>query len=173
LSGVYRPDEGSIRLAGAEVSPSDPRAAQHLGIAIIHQELNQVPELTVAENFFLGRERRNAFGVPAAARVSGEIRIDDRPVRLRSPVDAIARGIGFVTEDRKGGRVGLAHSGKRRKAAEEDRARHGRDHAGQRESGVREIRVRIQMILPRAVLRRAGATASIQATRILRAPTPC
>jgi len=63
LSGVYRHDEGSIRLAGVEVAPNDPRAAQHLGIAIIHQELNQVPELTVAENFFLGRERRNAFRV--------------------------------------------------------------------------------------------------------------
>jgi ribose transport system ATP-binding protein len=63
LSGVYRHDEGTIKLAGAEVAPTDPRVAQHLGIAIIHQELNQVPELTVAENFFLGRERRKAFGV--------------------------------------------------------------------------------------------------------------
>jgi ABC-type sugar transport system ATPase subunit len=63
LSGVHRHDEGSIRLDGVAVAPSDPRAAQQLGIAIIHQELNQVPELTVAENFFLGRERRKRFGV--------------------------------------------------------------------------------------------------------------
>ncbi len=63
LSGVHRPDEGTIRLGGTPIQPSDPRAAQHLGIAIIHQELNQVPELTVAENFFLGRERRTRLRI--------------------------------------------------------------------------------------------------------------
>jgi ABC-type sugar transport system ATPase subunit len=63
LSGVYRADAGAIVLDGRTVSPSDPRAAQALGIAIIHQELNQVPELSVAENFFLGRELRRAPGV--------------------------------------------------------------------------------------------------------------
>ena len=72
LSGVYRHDNGSIELAGRTVSPSDPRAAQALGIAIIHQELNQVPELSVAENFFLGRELKNRFGIIDSARMREE-----------------------------------------------------------------------------------------------------
>lgn len=69
LSGVYRHDEGTITLAGEAISPTDPRAAQALGIAIIHQELNQVPELTVAENFFLGRELKKGFGIVDDARM--------------------------------------------------------------------------------------------------------
>ena len=40
-----------------------PRDAQRHGIAIIHQELNLIPELTVAENIFLGRELHNAAGL--------------------------------------------------------------------------------------------------------------
>ena len=62
LTGLYACDEGAIELDGARVQPSDPRDAQRLGISIIHQELNQVPELSVYENFFLGRERRSAMG---------------------------------------------------------------------------------------------------------------
>jgi ribose transport system ATP-binding protein len=63
LAGVYRLDEGEIQLGGVSVQVEDPRAAQRHGIAIIHQELNQVPELKAFENFFLGRERRRAFRV--------------------------------------------------------------------------------------------------------------
>jgi ribose transport system ATP-binding protein len=61
LAGVHRLDEGEIRLGGTLVHVDDPRAAQRQGIAIIHQELNQVPELKVFENFFLGRERRRVL----------------------------------------------------------------------------------------------------------------
>jgi len=56
LSGVYAKDAGEIVLAGQSVEFSGPREAQKLGIGIIHQELNLVPELTVMENIFLGRE---------------------------------------------------------------------------------------------------------------------
>ncbi len=56
LSGVYAKDAGEIILAGQSVEFSGPREAQQLGIGIIHQELNMVPELTVMENIFLGRE---------------------------------------------------------------------------------------------------------------------
>jgi ribose transport system ATP-binding protein len=63
LTGVYTNDGGQVTLDGKLTHSSDPRAAQRQGIAIIHQELNQVPELSVSENFFLGREKRNAFGM--------------------------------------------------------------------------------------------------------------
>lgn len=57
LSGVYQKDEGTVRVFGNEVEENmTPRKAQALGIAIIHQELNMCPHLTVAENMFLGRE---------------------------------------------------------------------------------------------------------------------
>jgi len=56
LSGVYQADEGEILLDGKVVNFADPRAAEGAGIAIIHQELNLVSALSVAENIFLGRE---------------------------------------------------------------------------------------------------------------------
>ena len=58
LCGVYQPDGGTIRVKGREVHIPNPRAAQELGISIIHQELNLMPHLTVAQNIFIGREAR-------------------------------------------------------------------------------------------------------------------
>ncbi|TME63464.1 MAG: sugar ABC transporter ATP-binding protein [Chloroflexi bacterium] len=58
LAGVYRRDAGRIRLNGAEVDIPTPRAAQQLGISIIHQELSLMPHLTAAQNIFIGREPR-------------------------------------------------------------------------------------------------------------------
>ena len=56
LSGIHSKDEGTIKLQGTEQVVSSPKAAQNLGIAIIHQELNMIPYLSVMENLFLGRE---------------------------------------------------------------------------------------------------------------------
>jgi ribose transport system ATP-binding protein len=58
LSGIYKRDAGSIKVKGVEVDIPSPRAAQDLGIAIIHQELNLMGHLTVAQNIFIGREPR-------------------------------------------------------------------------------------------------------------------
>ena len=58
LAGVYRRDAGRIRLGGADVDIPTPRAAQQLGISIIHQELSLMPHLTAAQNIFIGREPR-------------------------------------------------------------------------------------------------------------------
>ena len=56
LAGVYQKDSGSVRLFGSEVDIPNPRAAQALGIGIIHQELNLMNHLSVAQNIFIGRE---------------------------------------------------------------------------------------------------------------------
>jgi inositol transport system ATP-binding protein len=56
LSGAERPDAGRIEVAGAELVLASPHDAQVLGIATIYQELNLLPNLTVAENVFMGRE---------------------------------------------------------------------------------------------------------------------
>ena len=58
LAGVYHKDAGRIVYKGQEVEIANPRAAQHLGISIIHQELNLMGHLTVAQNIFIGREPR-------------------------------------------------------------------------------------------------------------------
>jgi ribose transport system ATP-binding protein len=58
LSGIYSPDAGRVIMEGEEVDVADPKAAQKLGISIIHQEMNLMPHLTVAQNMFIGREPR-------------------------------------------------------------------------------------------------------------------
>jgi ribose transport system ATP-binding protein len=63
LSGVYEPDTGEIYFGGKLVRITSPYAAQQLGISIIYQELNLLPDLSVAENVFLGREPRNFLGL--------------------------------------------------------------------------------------------------------------
>src|SRR5688500_3836874 len=63
FSGVLTSYEGEIILNGKPVWFSGTKEAENAGIAIIHQELNLVPYLSIAENIFLGREITNAFGM--------------------------------------------------------------------------------------------------------------
>ena len=56
LIGIYRPDKGAIRVKGEPVQFQDTMDALRAGISMIHQELNLVPHMTVAENIWLGRE---------------------------------------------------------------------------------------------------------------------
>ena len=58
MAGVHQPDEGSVRIEGEAVRVTDVRAAERLGIAFIHQELNLAGNLDVGANVFLGREPR-------------------------------------------------------------------------------------------------------------------
>jgi ABC-type sugar transport system ATPase subunit len=55
LAGIYQPDTGTVVLDGQAAHIENPRQAMALGIAMIHQELNLAPNLSVAENIFLGR----------------------------------------------------------------------------------------------------------------------
>ncbi|MDN6886695.1 sugar ABC transporter ATP-binding protein [Variovorax sp. CAN2819] len=63
LAGVYRKDSGEVLLDGRPVDIESPRAAQALGIGIIHQELNLMNHLSAAQNIFIGREPRGRFGL--------------------------------------------------------------------------------------------------------------
>ena len=58
LTGIYSKDEGIILYEGKEVEFTNPREAQKEGIIIVHQELNMLNHLTVAQNIFIGREPR-------------------------------------------------------------------------------------------------------------------
>ncbi|MCP5061566.1 MAG: sugar ABC transporter ATP-binding protein [Ignavibacteriae bacterium] len=62
LCGILTDYQGKILLNGNEVKFINPRKAENAGIAIIHQELNLVSDLNIAENIFLGREPVNSFG---------------------------------------------------------------------------------------------------------------
>ena len=62
LTGAYRPDAGEITLEGAVVAPRSTGEAQELGIGTVYQEVNLLPNLTVAQNLCFGREPRR-FGL--------------------------------------------------------------------------------------------------------------
>lgn len=59
LTGIYTKDKGTIVYEGKEVEFSSPRAASDAGIVIVHQELNMLGHLTVAQNIFIGQEKMN------------------------------------------------------------------------------------------------------------------
>lgn len=75
LSGIYTKDSGSIFLEGQEVHIDSPKAAQDLGISIIHQEMNLMPHLTIAQNIYIGREPRGGLFLRESAlnRQAGEL----------------------------------------------------------------------------------------------------
>ena len=90
LSGVHRPDAGSIIFKGREVHFQNAREASAAGIGIIYQELNLVPHLTVAQNIYIGREPRTLLGYiddrkmnVDAAELLGRLNLDIDPgIRL-------------------------------------------------------------------------------------------
>lgn len=63
LVGMYAPDSGRIIFKGEELRIRDTYSALSRGISMIHQELSPIPEMTVAENIFLGREPRSWYGL--------------------------------------------------------------------------------------------------------------
>ena len=85
LSGVYTRDSGTVEIFGKEYGDLTPKQAQSLGVAIIHQELNMCPHLSVTDNMFLGRERYKGLivdkrGMEAEAkRILDDLCIDISP----------------------------------------------------------------------------------------------
>jgi ABC-type sugar transport system ATPase subunit len=110
LAGAYQADAGRVLLDGREVRFGHPREAQAWGISIIYQEFNLLPDRTVAQNIFLGREPRRGLvvdqGAMAAAtaellaplRVEGAVRPDslvrDLSVAQQQMVE-IAKALSF------------------------------------------------------------------------------
>ncbi len=86
LSGVYGRDGGEIEIFGNPLGNLNPRIAEEHGVAIIHQELNMCPHLSVAENIFLMKEHTGPMGIlknqsmkQAAQKILGELQIDIDP----------------------------------------------------------------------------------------------
>jgi erythritol transport system ATP-binding protein len=96
LAGIEQPTAGSLRLDGADVRFADANAAAARGIAMIHQELRLFPDLTVAENLFVGRERLSRWGTVA------------RREQERMARDVLARlGHGFISPTARVGTLPL------------------------------------------------------------------
>ncbi len=98
LTGVYELDAGSIHLDGAEVQIKTPNDAEKQGISMIFQEFSLIPTLTVAQNIYIGREPRTAWGfiddkkcVQMAAQLLEELNVDIKPNDL---VADLASGTG-------------------------------------------------------------------------------
>ncbi len=69
LCGIHKRDGGTIELFGNEVSFNNISESQAAGISVIHQELNMMNHLTVAQNIFIGREPKNGFMIDDAKMV--------------------------------------------------------------------------------------------------------
>jgi ribose transport system ATP-binding protein len=89
LSGIYKKDTGDIVYLGNHVNVKSPLEAQKLGISIIHQELNLMPDLTVAQNIFIGREDRR----------KGRLFLDDR--KLNKAAKALLEELDLVLDPRQ------------------------------------------------------------------------
>src|SRR5918997_105203 len=95
LSGAYQPDEGEILLNGEPVSISSATDAQERGISTIYQEFNLVPQLTVAENIFLGRQPRR-FGIVDYRKMRDEARKLLERMKVRVDPDALISDLGVA-----------------------------------------------------------------------------
>ena len=104
LAGVHQPDSGTLKVNGADVTLPGPAAAKAAGIAVIYQEPTLFPDLTVAENMFVGRQPHRS-----ASWIKGGRRIDRRAMlreaaavfkRLSVPLDParIARGLSIADQ---------------------------------------------------------------------------
>lgn len=110
MAGVHSPDGGQVRVDGTAVRFTGPGDAERVGISTIHQEMALVPQLTVAENIYLGRPPRR-FGIVDRARLrrqAGELvertgldldidaRVDDLGIAQRQTVE-IAKALSLDT----------------------------------------------------------------------------
>jgi inositol transport system ATP-binding protein len=89
IAGIYMPDRGEIRLKGQPIRLQSPLDALKNGIAMIHQELNLMPFMTVAENIWIRREPLNRFGLVDHTRMNGKT--EDLFRRLNINVDPQAQ----------------------------------------------------------------------------------
>ena len=97
LSGAYQPDEGEILLNVEPVNVSSAMVAQELGISTIYQEFNLVPQLTVAENIFLGRQPRR-FGLVDRRKMVEEARRLLERMKVRVAPNALVSSLGVAQQ---------------------------------------------------------------------------
>ncbi|MDF2945603.1 MAG: Ribose transport system, ATP-binding protein RbsA [Bacillales bacterium] len=90
LTGVYKRDEGTILVDGVEKVYNHPIEAEKDGIVFIHQELNILPNLTVLENLFLGKEIKNSLGVINKKKMEEKAKTALKTLNVNFPLDMLA-----------------------------------------------------------------------------------
>jgi len=100
LAGIYPPDSGEIRLDGRPVRVRNPHHAHVLGVSTIYQEFNLAPDLSVAENVFLGREPMliRALGIVDRRTLVQQTRELLATLDLRVPPDAVVKTLGVAQQ---------------------------------------------------------------------------
>ena len=89
LAGAYQPDEGQIWIDGEQVEVSNPVAGIHAGISVIYQELDLIPDMTVAQNLFLGHAATSRGIVQRGRRNRDAREIIDRVGGTFAPTDVV------------------------------------------------------------------------------------
>ena len=97
LSGAYTADAGEILLEGKPITRNSPRISEELGIRMIYQELNLVPELSIASNVFLGHELKKGFFVDKRAQ---EAKADEllRDMGIQVDSRTLVKNLGVGTQ---------------------------------------------------------------------------
>lgn len=98
LAGVHQPDSGSFQVAGTEVVFKSPADSKATGISVIYQEPTLFPDLTVAENIFIGRQPKGSSGL--ISRGAMRAQAQDLFARLGVPIDPdrIADGLSIADQ---------------------------------------------------------------------------
>ena len=97
MAGVYQPDQGKILIGGKAVSLPNTRAAEEHGIATIHQELNLVASMSVAENIMLGRTPKK-FGMVDRRELRRQAKAALDRIRLDVDVDTLVGDLGIAQQ---------------------------------------------------------------------------
>nr|WP_211658974.1 sugar ABC transporter ATP-binding protein [Phytoactinopolyspora halophila] len=98
LAGAHRPDSGTLEIDGHPVEFSGTAAAKAAGIAVIYQEPTLFPDLTVAENIFIGRQPRTRFGLIDRARMNREASVLFDRLGVPLAPDRPARGLSIADQ---------------------------------------------------------------------------
>ena len=87
LCGIHKKDGGSVTYFGEDVSFNNIAESQDAGISVVHQELNMMPHLTVAQNMFIGREPKKGI------MIDDKKMIADSEAMFRKIGDSVERGL--------------------------------------------------------------------------------
>lgn len=89
LTGVYQPDEGEIFLQGKKTVIPNPHKAQNMGISIVYQDFNLIPNMSISKNILLGREPHNSFGIVNSLKLTKQVRKLMKILNLNLNLDSL------------------------------------------------------------------------------------
>ena len=98
LGGIYSADSGTIYMDGKEASIRCVDDARKYGVSFIHQEITNVPEMTIAENIFLGREPKNRLGMVDYKKMKREAQKALEALNLNLDAGALIRGLSVAQQ---------------------------------------------------------------------------